>query len=214
MRVVIKVGGSMATQPEHLKVLMQTISSLCQEHMIVVVPGGGPFAGQVRESQRKTGVSDSTAHWMAIKAMEQFGMLLSQHAPHLETFDGSDISTRMSEGRSFILQPYNLLKSKDELPHSWSVTSDSIAVWVAIQVEADSILLMKSTDELERSVSNKIDAIPSSIEKDDLDHLEKMGVVDEYLREIHSHFKGQLYLMDGRKPQILRRLFEKRAERI
>ncbi|MFQ5832631.1 MAG: hypothetical protein ACE5H4_08020 [Candidatus Thorarchaeota archaeon] len=212
MRVVIKVGGSLATQPEHLKALMQTISILSQDNMIVVVPGGGPFAGQVRESQKKTGVSDSTAHWMAIKAMEQFGMLLFQHAPDLETFDGSDITARMSEGRSFILQPYSLLKSKDELPHSWSVTSDSIAVWVAIQVEADSILLMKSTDQLARGDSNKTESTPATIEADDLDYLEKIGVVDEYLRELYSHFKGQLYLIDGREPQILRILFEKRAK--
>ncbi len=209
MRMVIKVGGSLATQPNRLKALMQTISNLSRKHVIVVVPGGGPFADQVRESQKNTGVSDSTAHWMAIKAMEQFGMLLFQHAPSLEIFIGSDLDTRLSEGHSFILQPYNLLKKIDELPHSWSVTSDSIAAWVAIQVEADIAVLVKSADDQEGDGPSHIYPTPTLIEKEGLDHLERMRVVDEYLRELHSQFDGELYLIDGSRPNDLLVIIER-----
>ncbi len=115
----------------------------------------------------------------------------------------------MSEGQSFILEPYNLLKKRDELPHSWSVTSDSIAAWVAIQVKADVSVLVKSANDQEGNDSSHIYPTPTLIQTEGLDHLERMRVVDEYLRELHSQFDGELYLIDGSRPDDILVIIER-----
>jgi aspartokinase-like uncharacterized kinase len=42
-----------------------------------------------------------------------------------------------------VLAPYAWLRDADPLPHSWDVTSDSIAAWVAGQVGASRLVLLK-----------------------------------------------------------------------
>ena len=42
-----------------------------------------------------------------------------------------------------VLAPYRWLREADPLPHSWDVTSDSIAAWVARQVGACELVLVK-----------------------------------------------------------------------
>ena len=45
----------------------------------------------------------------------------------------TDSITDLPQGVS-ILFPYRLLKTEDPLPHTWDVTSDTIAAWVAKQI--------------------------------------------------------------------------------
>ncbi len=42
-----------------------------------------------------------------------------------------------------MLAPYRWLRAEDALPHSWDVTSDSIAAWVAARVGARRLVLIK-----------------------------------------------------------------------
>lgn len=101
---------------------------------ILMVPGGSIFADTVR----KVKASQEAAHWMAILAMEQYGYYLAD-GTEAELIDDLDTD---SSG-THILLPYNLLKKNDELPHTWNVTSDTIAAWVAFQLKARFI---KATD--------------------------------------------------------------------
>ncbi len=100
---------------------------------ILIVPGGSLFADTVR----KVNASQEASHWMAILAMEQYAYFLADGSEAKLT-DNLDI-----EEGTYILLPYALLKKKDELPHSWDVTSDTIAAWVALQLKARFI---KATD--------------------------------------------------------------------
>jgi dihydroneopterin aldolase len=76
-RAVVKLGGSMAGAAE----LGVWIAALVDSTLpLVIVPGGGPFADQVRDAQKRMGFSDKAAHAMAILAMDQFGhVLLDRH---------------------------------------------------------------------------------------------------------------------------------------
>ena len=74
---VVKVGGSLGARPRTLRRLMSTLAVLARRHPLVVVPGGGPFADQVRRADRRFGLGDSPAHWMAILAMDQYAHLLA-----------------------------------------------------------------------------------------------------------------------------------------
>jgi aspartokinase-like uncharacterized kinase len=209
MRAVIKIGGSLASSPEELRTLMQRIEDLSSHHSLVIVPGGGPFADNVRELQGALNASDSSAHWMAILGMEQFGELLAQYAPKLEKFSGEEIAEIMSKRKSFILQPYRLIRTKDELPHTWNVTSDSIAIWIAILIDADIVVLAKSTDNVHDSHGRPGDSGQRPVGTEELKSLAKNGIVDAHLPLIHPNYKGALHVIDGRKQGVLDQILRK-----
>src|SRR3954463_12591761 len=70
---VVKLGGSFAYAAQ----LHAWIAAMgeCAGH-IVLVPGGGPFAAPVYDSQAMMGYDDNAAHHMALLGMEQFGCAL------------------------------------------------------------------------------------------------------------------------------------------
>jgi aspartokinase-like uncharacterized kinase len=121
---------------------MQALARQARRRFLVVVPGGGAFADEVRRADRRFALGDSAAHWMAILAMEQYGHLLADLAP------GAVVAHRrdLAPGRLNVLAPAEWLRGADPLPHSWDVTSDSIAAWVAHALGARRLLLVKHAD--------------------------------------------------------------------
>ena len=70
---VVKLGGSTASAAG----MDAWIAALAGSGLpLVIVPGGGPFADQVRQAQKRLGFSDGAAHAMAILAMDQFGHVI------------------------------------------------------------------------------------------------------------------------------------------
>jgi len=128
--LVVKVGGSLLLQ---LPALAKSLHR--SQRPILIVPGGGVFA----DSVRNLGLYDKTAeHWMAVAAMDQYGWLISTH--------GFPVTEEMAiPPYSSVFLPYCALRQADPLPHSWDVTSDTIAAWVAGSLGLD-LLLLKSVD--------------------------------------------------------------------
>ncbi len=123
---VIKLGGSLILIAKKLVNEILDYSNTSEDTNLIV-PGGSIFADTVR----RINPSDEAAHWMAVLAMEQYGYYLADGTA------GSLIDKlNIPEKGTYILLPYNILKNKDELPHSWEVTSDTIAAWVAFQLGA------------------------------------------------------------------------------
>jgi dihydroneopterin aldolase len=54
-----------------------------------------------------------------------------------------EVRTALDAGRVPVLAPSKWLREADPLPHSWDVTSDSIAAWVAGAVGARRLVLVK-----------------------------------------------------------------------
>ena len=126
-----------------LRRLMETLAGVGRRHWLVVVPGGGSFADEVRRADRRFVLGDSAAHWMAILAMDQYGHLLARLAP------GAALARSRRElapGRLNVLAPSIWLRRADPLPHSWDVTSDSIAAWIARALGAPRLMLVKHRD--------------------------------------------------------------------
>ena len=69
--VVVKVGGGLLARGECLDVILAEVSAASREVPMLIVPGGGPFADAVREVDRRVGLGDDAAHWMAVLAMDQ-----------------------------------------------------------------------------------------------------------------------------------------------
>ncbi len=146
--MIIKLGGSLYNTPE-LKLWMQTLVDYSKNAPIIIVPGGGPFADQVRNAQQHHKLSDKTAHHMAILAMKQFGLLLANIEPRSQLIS----STEYVANPISIWVPSDSILSEPALPHNWTITSDSIALWLASKLAAKQLLLIKRAQTDSTSIS-------------------------------------------------------------
>ncbi|HOI13044.1 MAG TPA: uridylate kinase [Methanoculleus sp.] len=127
--LVVKVGGSLFDRTASLLGIFREAG-----RPVLIVPGGGKFADLVR----RLDVSEDAAHWMAIAGMEQFSWYIASHG--IPAVSNLTVPSAMA-----VFLPYCALRETDPLPHSWDVTSDTIAAWVAHELSAD-LLLLKSVD--------------------------------------------------------------------
>lgn len=142
---VIKLGGSFFGAPDLAAWLDALATPLAGSPAIVVVPGGGPFADGVRRAQRERGFSDLAAHRMAILAMDQYAWMLADLEPRLSPAASlRELAQAGSLGRSAIWLPSRLALAAPELAPSWSVTSDSLAAWLAGRLAANAVIFVKS----------------------------------------------------------------------
>ena len=143
--VVIKLGGSLLARVEQLDDVLAAIALAARTRRLLIVPGGGPFADAVRDVDRRVGLSAGAAHWMAVLAMDQYAHLLAARVPGGAIVTTVRDATRvLDEAGVPVLAPSRWLSEADPLPHSWDVTSDSIAAWVAGQVHARALILVKA----------------------------------------------------------------------
>jgi len=127
--LVVKIGGSLFDRVASLIEVFHEVG-----RPVLIVPGGGKFTDLVR----RLAVSDTAGHWMAIAGMEQFGWYIASHG-----VPATPVLALPAEVT--VLLPYCALREADPLPHSWSITSDTIAAWIARELSAD-LLLLKSVD--------------------------------------------------------------------
>jgi aspartokinase-like uncharacterized kinase len=140
---VIKIGGSALAYPALLTQLLARLDD-CGGQGLVVVPGGGPFADAVRAVDLEHRLTDTAAHWMAVRGMDQFAELLVARLLNGALVESpAEVRTALAAGRLPVLAPSRWLRAVDPLPHSWDVTSDSIAAWVAGVLGAAQVVLIK-----------------------------------------------------------------------
>jgi probable H4MPT-linked C1 transfer pathway protein len=142
--VVVKIGGGLLAHPKHLQSVADAVVRAARHTRLTVVPGGGPFADTVRAVDAGVPLGDDAAHWMAILAMDQYAHLLaSLHSGFVLVNAVPQIVDTLAAGRVPIIAPFQWLRAADPLPHAWSVTSDSISAWIANQLGAERLLLVK-----------------------------------------------------------------------
>jgi 5-(aminomethyl)-3-furanmethanol phosphate kinase len=139
--LVVKFGGSLVGTPA----LRHWIEALDQyAGPLIVVPGGGGFADAVRAIQKTMMFDDDAAHHIAMVAMEQYGLALASLWPRLEMTESlSAIARALRMGRVAGWAPATMALAAP-LPKSWDVTSDTLSAWLAAQVRADRLLLVKN----------------------------------------------------------------------
>lgn len=138
---VVKLGGGHAGS-RHLGDWLDALAG-CGGR-VVLVPGGGPFADAVRMAQAKMGFGDPVAHHMALLAMEQYGRALASLRRGFRVAGAvTAIRRALSAGRVPVWAPTTMVLKMPEIPESWDVTSDSLAAWLAGQIGARRLLLVK-----------------------------------------------------------------------
>jgi 5-(aminomethyl)-3-furanmethanol phosphate kinase len=147
VETVVKFGGGLLAHVEHFEATLATIGVAATSRPLLIVPGGGPFADAVRDADRRLGLSDAAAHWMAVLAMDQYAQVIAEKLPRAvivtEPRQIADALSARPVAHIPVLAPYRWLRETDPLPHSWQVTSDSIAAWVAGRVGARRLVLVK-----------------------------------------------------------------------
>ncbi len=138
---VVKLGGSHAGSAS-LRDWLRAIGRA--DERIVVVPGGGPFADAVRDAQAAMRLDDRAAHDMGLLAMAQYGRALAcldATFALVDTFDA--IEGALTAGRVPVWSPWPMLRDHPDIPASWDVTSDSLALWLARALRAGRVVLIK-----------------------------------------------------------------------
>lgn len=199
LAAVLKVGGSLS-RGDGLAAICSEIGSLGRKYPLLVVPGGGCFADQVREADRRYRLSDTAAHRMALLAMDQYGYLLNR------LIDGSRVSVEFASagnaaesGGVTILLPSSPVIQADPLPHSWQVTSDTISAWVCRCAGSRRLVLLKDVDGL-LGPDGLIDEMTV---KQLAGH---SGGVDEFFPTILKSAGLEAWIINGLRPERLSQL--------
>jgi aspartokinase-like uncharacterized kinase len=140
---VVKIGGGLLSHAERFDALLATLSAVARTHRLLVVPGGGPFADLVRDVDRRFHLSDDAAHWMAVLAMDQYAHLIASRLENGVLVSAPGEIAAVGPGHVPVLAPSRWRREADPLPHAWTVTSDSIAAWVAGAIGARRLILVK-----------------------------------------------------------------------
>ena len=144
VHTVVKVGGGLLGKAGAFELVIEALTAFRAGRRLVVLPGGGPFADAVRQMFKRVKIGDDAAHWMAVLGMDQFAHALAARLPEAALVDGDGgIAAALQATRLPVLAPYRWLRAADPLPHSWEVTSDSIAAWLAGQLGARRVVLIK-----------------------------------------------------------------------
>jgi aspartokinase-like uncharacterized kinase len=180
--VVVKLGGSLAGSSAQRAALMAEIAAAAARGVaVVIVPGGGSFADAVRQAQLSGGFDDATAHDMALLAMAQNGRLLASLPPHTARLAWGlpeVVATLAKDNATPLIWQPDPRCDGIELEHSWRVTSDSLALWLASQLGGHRVILVKHC------------AAPPSAEPLALAELARLGIVDAAYPDLAASVNG------------------------
>ncbi|MBV9002722.1 MAG: hypothetical protein JO304_26945, partial [Solirubrobacterales bacterium] len=88
--LVVKIGGGLLRSEgiEGLRRACAEAREMAALQPVLVVPGGGPFADAVRAVDGQLGLAAGVAHALALRAMDQLGVLLRPLLPSAELLSG------------------------------------------------------------------------------------------------------------------------------
>lgn len=170
--IVVKVGGSLFDLPDlgvHLRRWLESLG----ERQVLLVPGGGAAADVVRQLDRTHQLGDESSHWLALRAMTLNAHFLAALLPEAEVITSVTECGRCWRERALpILDAYAFAHADEpnarHLPHTWDVTSDSVAARVSELLRAREVILLKSV---------------SSAGPFDVDQATRLGIVDGYFAQ-------------------------------
>jgi aspartokinase-like uncharacterized kinase len=145
---VIKLGGSLLDWPDWAGQLRRWLAAQSPAAGVLVV-GGGALVDRLRELDRVAGLPAETAHWLAVRAMSLTAAAAAHRLAEATLVRSPGQLQLSSLGAPQILDVEEMLRHDQgtpaALPCSWDVTSDSIAARVATTLDAQELVLLKSS---------------------------------------------------------------------
>lgn len=140
---VVKLGGSLIADPA-LPHWLELLAQLGGGR-VTIVCGGGSLADEVRRVQALWQFNDLAAHNMAVLAMAQTGYQIHAMNPMLQlAARKSEIATVLHKGRAAIWLPFELQRDEPDSRTNWGATSDTIALDLARDLNAERLVVVKS----------------------------------------------------------------------
>ncbi len=208
---LFKIGGKILENSNNIKSTFSQLTQLYEEKIlqkIIIIPGGGSFANFVRSLDEDLQIGDDLAHWIAIYSMNYNGIILNRKYPNLESID--KLKTFQDAKQMFcIFLPYTYLRKNDTLPHSWDVTSDSIALYFAYKLQLNRCFLIKDLEgiySINMELIKKITTFQyGELKKSkkladigvDPNNFKKSKPIDSYLLTLIEQNRIPCYLLNG-----------------
>jgi 5-(aminomethyl)-3-furanmethanol phosphate kinase len=141
--LVVKIGGGLLRDGglDALRRACNEAGERARARPVLVIPGGGPFADAVRTVDRDAELGDRLAHQLALTAMDQLGAVLRELLPAAR-----EQPTLTAPEALGLLLAAPAFAGRADVPESWAVTSDSLAVLAAGAIGADQAILLKPVD--------------------------------------------------------------------
>jgi aspartokinase-like uncharacterized kinase len=203
MRIIIKLGGSLLAKGREI---VRFLSDYAEKNAVffIIIPGGGPFVEFTKKLSERRTISDDAAHWMAVLAMHQYGFFLAdgeRAIPLVESLE--EVS---NAGHICIVLPYQILKADDSLPHTWDVTSDTIAAFIAHKLGEKRFIKVTDVD----GILDENGSLIKQIHAKELIGKEDKGCIDAELPRFLVRNKMSCVIVNGNFPERIIDIIEGR----
>lgn len=148
---VIKLGGSLLDL-DGLAPRLRSWLAKQPAMPSVMITGGGAMADVVRDAFARHGLGEEEAHWLCIRILDITADLVAHLLPEAKVADHLDpLRAEAATAPLVVFRCERFLREEESrrfpspLPHCWAVTSDSIAARLAAAVEAEELVLLKSS---------------------------------------------------------------------
>ncbi|MCI0359845.1 MAG: hypothetical protein L0211_15315 [Planctomycetaceae bacterium] len=193
---VVKVGGSMLDWKPLPATLVHWLFAQGTASNILIA-GGGALADVIRRADAQLGLGEDAAHQLCVDVLGVTARLLTAVlAGKAKLATWAQVQGQLSAGRLpeiQVLDARSFLRETDStdhidmLPHTWDVTSDSIAACIACALAADELVLLKSCEP------------PGNPSGDPSPHvLAAGGYVDRYFPIAARSFAGRVRMVNLR----------------
>ncbi len=143
--VIVKLGGSLGGHKDMRHWLDLCVNAGAAGIVAGIVPGGGVFADAVRAAQGRLEFDRQTGHALAVMAMEMYGHVLCRKDARLApAVDADAFSSVRAAGKVPVWFASKMLIALEDARRDWSVTSDSLAVWLARRLGYSRVVLVKA----------------------------------------------------------------------
>jgi aspartokinase-like uncharacterized kinase len=177
---VIKLGGSLSKSQALAACLKKIADDATTTEKTVIVPGGGDFAEQVRIAQQQWQFNDEIAHEMAILAMQQMALLFKGLQSNFKLCHAIAEINQATASTPLIWSPSITELNTAGICASWNVTSDSLAAWLATQLAAKQLILVKA----------------APIASGNLAQLSQQGIIDSAFAGFVAHADFTIHILN------------------
>lgn len=154
MRRVVKIGGSLLRRDDLVPTLTRWFVQQQPAENLVVV-GGGAVVDAIRELDEIRPGDPVETHWLCVSLLDVTLRRMASWFPWPVVTTPEELRRGLSTG--FATATPTLVGvgafygpeaegASDVLPTGWETTTDSIAAWLALQVDAGELVILKSCD--------------------------------------------------------------------